>query len=146
MPVAESEVPVLPAPDAIPCREPFWYWLFGPQDRWLKTCFLLAVALAGLGAVFCAREYGNRSERNAAWSDMQAARDIQDFPRMLDSAERFLSHPVIGADARTVEIRELYDEALVRWFNEARPSAGLRGARIERYRRLSGVEAIGDRP
>jgi hypothetical protein len=138
--------PPLHAYDPMPGREPFWYWLFSPQDGLLKSACLIALVLAVCSVAFVTREYRNRAERAIAWSDMTKARDAQNFPRMLDSAERFLSHPVIGADNRTTEIRELYDEALVRWFNESRPSPGIRNRRLELYRRLSGIQSKGDRP
>ena len=139
----------LPALKVVPptrSREPVGYWLFSPQAVWLKAACALAVVLAVLTCGFTIREYHGRWERSAAYEQMKTARESRDYNRMLDAAERFLAHPVVGNDSRTSEVQELYSEALVRWFNESRPPLSDVQQRTERYRKLLGITAKESHP
>lgn len=121
--------------------EPFLAWLLSGESKWLKVQCLAALILVIAGGRLAMREHSHREIRTAAWQEIRAAREHGDYPRMIDSAERFLGHPVIGRDARTSEVESLYSEALVRWFGQELPSPGQSGPRIERYRQLLGLKA-----
>jgi hypothetical protein len=127
-------------------REPFWYWLCGAENIGLKALCAAALVLAMVASGFAGLEFHNRQERNDAYMRMQAARESANYSAMLDAAEQFLGHPILSRDSRSPEIEQLYSEALVRWFNETRPSPSESKLRTDRYRKLSGFHPEENRP
>ena len=123
-------------------REPALYWLFNPEDKWLKVQCALAVVLALAAGVFGWREWDNRKHRNLAYSKIRQANQAGDNLRILDSAELFLSRPVLGRDARVEHVQDLYSEALVRWFHEQAASDPMVTRRLERYRQLMHIAPV----
>jgi hypothetical protein len=120
--------------------EPFLPWLLSGESKWLKVQCLAALVLVVAGGWLATHEYSHREIRAAAWREIHRARKRGDYPRMIDSAERFLGHPVIGKDARTSEVESLYSEALVRWFSQEQPPPERSEPRLGRYRQLLGIK------
>jgi hypothetical protein len=139
--LSEAHLPIMKTAESVGGREPFWYWLFSPEQAWLKAACAIALVLAIVASGFAGREFNNRRERSGAYAQMQTARESGNYVAMLDAAERFLAHPVLSRDSRVPEIEELYSEALVRWFNETDPPASESKPRIDHYRKLFGLAA-----
>jgi hypothetical protein len=118
--------------------EPFGYWLFSRQGRGIKVLAAVAIILVCLATGLWMRETQHRRARDAAFGQLMEASEQGDFPRVIDNAVSFLSHPPLGHDdSRQNEVRGYYQEALVRWAITLRDADNpALAARLERYRQL----------
>jgi hypothetical protein len=133
-----GEPPML-MPSSPPRRlksEPFSHWLFSHQNLWLKLQFVACIVLLTIACGLAVREYFNRSSRAVAYHEIYLAKDAQDFQRMIEEAEAFLSSPIFGADPREDEVKALYSEALVRWVSSQIPTPEQTDFHARRYRAL----------
>jgi hypothetical protein len=123
--------------------EPFLYWLFSGQGKRVKIQCAVAIVLLALAFGLMWREMSHRKSRDTAYSQLQEAREARDYRRIVEGAEAFLSHPVLGRDGREVEVKALYSEALVRWFVGQVPPQDQKDAHLRRYSSLMGDRARG---
>jgi tetratricopeptide (TPR) repeat protein len=148
--------PVLPRPANFPVlvatekcqrdREPFGYWLFSKGDLGVKVRAGIAIILLMVVGGFAVRDVLHRNARSTAYQQITQAAAHNDYLTMIKAAEKFLENPVLSLkDEREQRIRELYDQAIVRWF--AAPSGELDAAaqsHLKRYQALM-VEKTGRR-
>jgi proteasome lid subunit RPN8/RPN11 len=96
---------------------PFTFWLFSKQNRSLKVQAAIAVILVALTISIGIYDFEARRTRNMAYEAVLQAVDNDDYIRILDEAERFLStSPFNKNDVRIHEVIEHYKSAFVRWF------------------------------
>ena len=119
--------------------EPFEFWLLSRRDIGIKALAVAAVVLLTVGAVMAARRARNDRGRDDAFGRVVQSQRDRDYLGIIRGSETFLDHsPLRGRDPREGRVRELYDEAMVRWFI-GRGSADDPEVRehIERFRRLT---------
>jgi len=109
--------------------EPLWAWLWTAQNPLLKLqagaallLLLLSLLLGGYRAV-------RLHQREAAWRDLESASAAGDSLNQLIDCERFFSTSPPAEDPRIEQARNIYRDALSRWF------AGLPGAPDSEARR-----------
>jgi len=119
--------------------EPLAYWALSGQDRRVKVQAIAAVALVLLGTGLIGRETFARQSRDAAYAQLEAASRDQQYLKVIDSAEQFLTHlPLSGTDARREEVITVYGEALVRWVAAQLGQISADGlVHADRYRQLT---------
>lgn len=99
--------------------EPFEYWLFSLQDMRLKIQAAAAVVLVLVGIGLATREFLHRQARDQAYEQILTASAHKDYHKVIECAEIFFRNPILsGKDGRDQQVRDLYDEGLVRWFVE----------------------------
>jgi hypothetical protein len=141
LPDPAGEPPTLPSPAAgrRQADEPFDFWLFSPRGAWLKAHAMAAAILLALGIGMAVQRTWNDRARNDAYVRVLRAVDSRDYLGIIRGIEAFLAHsPLWHRDPREDRLRELYDEAMVRWFagREAPEDAEAR-EHVQRYRRLT---------
>ena len=116
--------------------EPFGYWLFSRQGLLLKLQCAAAILLFLMAGVLGTSEYTHRQNRAVAYREIHAAKETQDFQRMVEQAENFLLNPTLGTDSREAEVKALYSEALVRWVTSKTTTTAQVDLHARRYRAL----------
>ena len=136
-PVLSSDHPITPGPRARRQRaEPFGYWVFAPEGRWLKTLIAAAIVVLAFTALLSVRESRNRGARNRLYHEMVEAAARRDYLGMITAAEDFLSRRIVGADGRDPEVRATFTEGLTRWFASEEPATADAEPHLARYRQL----------
>ena len=133
-PAAVSTAPIRQASRSLD-HEPFTSWLLSAEALWPKAACAAALIALCIALVMFTRDSRNRRERDAAFEGLRAARAAGEYTRVLDAAEAFLSVRLSAVDAREIEVKAAYSEALVRWFTEGIPGADA-DRRAARYRTL----------
>jgi polyhydroxyalkanoate synthesis regulator phasin len=112
------DFPVLMAPDQEKRDwEPFGYWLFNKGDLRVKAQAGLAIILILVTGGFAVRELLHRNTRTAAYRQITQAVAHDDYLAMIQAAEQFFAATVLSLrDERDQRVKELYDQAMVRWF------------------------------
>ena len=114
-----TDFPVLPAATDKDRRdrEPFGYWLFSKGDLRVKIQAGIAIILLIVVGGFAVRDALHRNGRTAAYQQITQAAAQNDYLATIKAGEKFLASPVLSRkDAREQRVRELYDQAMVRWF------------------------------
>jgi hypothetical protein len=78
---------------------------------------VVAVVLLALAGGLVARDAWARRARDTAFNQMVDATGKREYLRVIEGAEKFLTHPPSngGKDAREANVVSLYSEALVHW-------------------------------
>lgn len=97
--------------------EPFWAWLWTAQNPMLKiqaaaACLLLLLSVS-LGGYRALRLH----QREAAWKYLQNASAAGDSLNEIIDCERFFSTSPPATDPRVEQVKNLYRDALARWFS-----------------------------
>jgi hypothetical protein len=95
--------------------EPFEGWLYSRSDLRVKFQCVAALLLIVTAFLFGVREVINRGIRAEAYQQARVAASLEDLPKAMEAAGRFLEHRVAANDSRESEMTMLYDEALVNW-------------------------------
>lgn len=96
---------------------PFKYWLFGECDNLVKVQAVIAMLLLVISASMFLYEHQTLSIRNLAYQKIIDAVQHQNYQNeTLQEFERFFSHVSLKQDARTGQVKQLYDEVFVHWF------------------------------
>jgi hypothetical protein len=120
--------------------EPFEYWLFSGRDMRLKIQAVVAIVLVLLGTGLAIREFRNRQARDEAYRQIMDASAQKDYHQIIEGAEAFFNNPILsGRDRREKQVKNLYDEAFVRWFVEKVSELDADSqTHLRRYRALNG--------
>lgn len=97
--------------------EPFWAWLWTAQNPMLKiqaagACLLLLLSVS-LGGYRALRLH----QREVAWKYLQNASAAGDSLNEIIDCERFFSTSPPATDPRVDQVKNLYRDALARWFS-----------------------------
>jgi hypothetical protein len=96
--------------------EPFIPWLFSRQDLRIKAQAAAASVLMLTAGWLTLHDASVRSARDAAYQQILAAEQQQDYLSVVKGAEAFFAHtPLSGKDGRNQQVMQLYSKALVRW-------------------------------
>ena len=96
--------------------EPLIPWLFSRQDIQIKAQVAVASVLMLTAGWLTFHDASVRSARDAAYQQILAAEQRQDYLKVLKGAEAFFANtPLSGKDGRNQQVMQLYSKALVRW-------------------------------
>lgn len=102
--------------DKISNNEPFSYWLLSRRDFRIKAQIIIATALLIFAGVSSVKDSTNLKSRNTAYEEIMTASANNNFFKIIEQSEIFLSHdPLSGRDVREPIVVDLYNEAIVRW-------------------------------
>ncbi len=104
--------------------EPFGLWLFSGQDRRLKLQAFAAILLVLFASIFLFQQTRIREARETAYEALAVAAQNENYLGVIEAAEAYFSNQPLSRDLRDSQVRQLYDEAFVRWFvtSEQEPS------------------------
>ena len=104
--------------------EPFGLWLFSRQDRRLKLRAFAAILLVLFASIFLFQQTRVREARQTAYEALAVAVQNENYLGVIEAAEAYFSNQPFYHDLRDSQVRQLYDEAFVRWFvtSEQEPS------------------------
>ncbi len=116
------------------------YWLFSSEELPLKIGLLVFLLLVAILVVLTTVSLHTHTARDVAYSQILHAAGAADYLGVMTGAEAFLSNRSWLQDNREQQVRDLYDEALVRWFMQQGSQLDpLSLTHIERYRTLTGT-------
>lgn len=99
-------------------NEPFLLWILSRQDMGLKMLAGLAGFFLIFTGVFMLRELSATSVRNRTYLEIIQAEREQDYQKIIEKAEEFLTNSSFkGKDVREDEVRLLYAQAFVQWID-----------------------------
>jgi hypothetical protein len=133
--------PILSGPERGSRRaeEPFEFWLLGRRGLWLKVPAVAAAVLLAVGIGMAVQRARSDRARDEAYTRILRAEEARDYLGMIRGIEAFLAHrPLWDRDPREGRLRELYDEAMVKWFvGRGAPEDSATREHVDRYRRLA---------
>lgn len=119
-------------------EEPFKDWLYSKKGIRLKLQAVFAAILILMVSIFTISDAINRNNRNKAFRQITAAVKSNDYIGIIEGVEKFFSKRIFsGKDKREPYVKELYDEAIVRFFTTQGDELDDNALRhLQRYQKL----------